>query len=143
MDLDLDPVRRRHRLGRLLDDEGDVQRLGATLADGLHPRQRQQRLGQATDPLGVLGEATEEVVARLRVVLGAGAQHLHRPGDPRDRVAQLVGSVGDEVALGDLALKLIGAVAHDGQHGVLGRQPAGVAASKRARRREAHRSRRR
>ena len=56
----------------------DVERLGPALADRLHPRQRQQRLGQPADPLGVVGEPGEEVLAGLGVVLGPGAQDLDR-----------------------------------------------------------------
>ncbi len=61
----------------------------------------------------------------LGVVLGAGAQDLDRARDPRDRVAQLVRGVGDELALGDLAAKLLGAVANHGQHRLLSGQQAG------------------
>ena len=113
----------------------------APLADRLHPRQGQQRLGQAADPLGVVGEAREEVLARLGVVLGAGAQHLDRARDAGDRVAQLVGGVGDELALGELAAKLLGAVADDGEHGVLGRQLAGCRSRRRGRRPAGRRAR--
>ena len=54
---DLDPLGRGDRLGGLLDHQADVERLGPALADRLHPRQREQRLGQAADPLGVLARA--------------------------------------------------------------------------------------
>ena len=58
--------------------------------------------------------------------LAPGAQDLDRARDPGDRVAQLVRGVGDELALGDLAAQLLGAVANDREHRVLGRQLAGV-----------------
>ena len=58
--------------------------------------------------------------------LAPRAQDLDRARDPGDRVAQLVGGVGDELALGDLAAQLLGAVADDRQHRALGRQLAGV-----------------
>ena len=48
------------------------------------------------------------------------------PEMPGDRVAQLVRGVGDELALGDLAAQLLGAVADHGEHRALGRQLAGV-----------------
>ena len=53
----------------------------------------------------------EEVLAGLGVVLGTRLQHLDRARDPGERVAQLVGGVGDEVALRPLRAHLIGAVA--------------------------------
>ena len=105
LELDLDPVGRRHRLGGLLDRDPDVERLRSSPPDSLHPGQGQQRVREAGDPLDVLGEAGQEVVARVRVVLGAGAQDLDRARDAGDRVAQLVGGVGDELALGELAAK--------------------------------------
>ena len=64
------------------------------------------------------------MVARVRIVLGTGAQHLDRPRDASDRIAQLVCGVGHELALRELAAKPCGPIAHDGQHGVLGRQIA-------------------
>ena len=85
----------------------------------LDPGQGQQRPGQAVHPLGVLGEPVEEVVARLGVVLGALLQDLDRARDPGQRVAQLVGGVGDEVGFGELAAHLVGAVADDDEHGAL------------------------
>ena len=67
------PVRRRHGLRRLLGGDPDVEHLGPALADRLDPRQGQERLGQPADPLRVLGQPPQEVLARLGVVLGAGA----------------------------------------------------------------------
>ena len=109
-----------------VDRELDADDLGLALADRLHPGQRQQRLGQPADAVDVLGEAVEEVVARLGVVLGAGAQDLDRARHPGDRVAQLVRGVGDELALGLVAPQLLGAVADDEQGRALGRQVAGA-----------------
>ena len=60
------------------------------------------------------------MLARLRVVLGARAQHLDRARHAGDRVAQLVGGVGDELALGLIAAQLLGAVADDEQRRPLG-----------------------
>ena len=48
------------------------------------------------------------------------------PGHAGDRVAELVGGVGDELALGLVAAELLGAVADDEQGGALGRQVAGA-----------------
>ena len=105
---------------------------------GLHPRQREQRMGQRGDPLGVVGEPGEEVLARLSVVLGAGAQDLDRAGDPGERIAQLVRGVGDEVALGELATQLLGPVADD-EPGLCPRREAAGAAPRRRGRRPAAR----
>ena len=135
-----DQIRRRSRVrsstpsggstacDRLLGRDGHVDDLGlAPLPGRLDPRQREQRLGEAGHPLGVVGEAVEEAVAGLGVVLGAAAQHLDRRCViAGERVAQLVRGVGDELALGLLALELLGAVADDHQHGVLGRHPPGL-----------------
>ena len=86
----------------------------------------------------------EEVVARLGVVLGTGAQDLDRARDAGDRVPQLVRRVGDELPLGDLAAKLLGAIADHREHGVLGRQlpdPDRVDADRRPEGRRARRRR--
>ena len=53
-------------------------------------------------------------------------QDLDRAGDAGQRVAQLVGGVGDEVGFGELAAHLFGAVADDGEHGALVGQGAGL-----------------
>ena len=53
-------------------------------------------------------------------------QDLDRAGDPGQRVAQLVGGVGDEVGFGELAAHLVGAVADDGEDGALVGQGAGL-----------------
>ena len=49
----------------------------------------------------------EEVVAGVRIVLGAGAQDLDRARDAGDRVAELVCGIGDELALGELPAQLL------------------------------------
>ena len=108
------------------DRDRHVDHLGLPRPQRLDPGQGEQRLGEAVHPLGVLGEAVEEVVARLGVVLGAALQDLDRAGDPGQRVAQLVGGVGDEVGFGELAAHLFGAVADDGEHGALVGQGAGL-----------------
>ena len=56
----------------------------------------------------------------------APSQDLDRAGDPGQRVAQLVGGVGDEVGFGELAPHLFGAVADDGKHRSLIGQGAGL-----------------
>ena len=79
----------------------------------------------------------EEVLARLRVVLGAALENLDRARDPGQWVAQLMGGVGDEVGFGELAAHLLGAVADDGEDGALVRAGSGPASSRRGRRCEA------
>ena len=72
-------LRRLDRGDDVADRDRHVDHLGLPRAQRLDPGQGQQRLGQPVHPLGVLGEAVEEVVARLRVVLGAA------PAGPRSR----------------------------------------------------------
>ena len=125
LDLDLEPVGRRDRLGGLLDHES------APRSPRSCPR-RPPRSAPATSSESVRRltrsasseSRAEEVLAGLGVVLRAGAQHLDRARDAGDRVAQLVGGVGDELALGELAPKRRRAIADDGEHRVLGRQLA-------------------
>ena len=107
-------------------DGGDVDHLVLPRPDRLDPGQGQQRPGEAVHPLGVLGEAAEEVVERVGVVLGALLQDLDRAGDAGERVAQLVGGVGDEVGFGQLAAHLVGAVAGDDEDGALVGQGTGA-----------------
>ena len=118
--------RRLDRLDRVADRGRDVDDLGLAGAERLDPGEGEQRPGQAVHPLGVFGEAVEEVVAGLGIVLGAVLQDLDRAGDPGQRVAQLVRGVGDEVGFGELAPHLVGAVADDGEHRALVGQRAGL-----------------
>ena len=92
--------------------------------DRVHPGQGEQRVGEAADPIGVLGEPAQKVIERPGIVLRASEQDLDRAGDPGDRVAELVRGIGDELALGDLPPQLLGAVADDEQDGVLDRARA-------------------
>ena len=101
---------------------------GLALADRLHPRQRQQRVGQAADPLGVLGEAVRKCSRASGSSLAPARSTSIAPEMPGDRIAQLVRGVGDELALGELAAQLLGAVADDDQHRVLGRELARLSA---------------
>jgi hypothetical protein len=60
-----------HRLDRVADRAASPTSSTSPATQRLDPGQGQQRLGQAVHPLGILGESAEEVVERLRVVLGA------------------------------------------------------------------------
>jgi hypothetical protein len=83
-------------------------------------------LGEAGHPVDLLAEAAEKVVAGLGIVLRPGLQHLDRSRDAGERIAKLVGGVGDELSLGQLPPHLVGAVPNHHQHRLLGGQIAGL-----------------
>jgi len=97
--------------------EGDL--LGPwPLLHGVRARERQERASEARQPVRLALDVREEAVALCRVVLRARLQHLDRADDRRQRRAQLVRGVRDELALGELAPLLLGEVVEHDQHRV-------------------------
>src|SRR5205085_3368764 len=90
----------------------DVGRLGAQLERaGLELRQVEKLQGQLLQPLGLLADLAEELLALLLFELLV-LQQLDEPGKREDRRAQLVGGRRDEalargVELGELALHVV------------------------------------
>ena len=99
---------RRDRAGEV----SDVGRLGAQLERaGLELRQVEKLQGQLLQPLGLLADLAEELLALLLFELLV-LQQLDEPGKREDRRAQLVGGRRDEalargVELGELALHVV------------------------------------
>jgi hypothetical protein len=119
VDFEIEGGRRGDGRDDVADRDRHVDDLALRGAARLDPGQGQQRLGQTAHPVGVVGQAGEEVIAVVGVVLGAPLEDLDRPGDAGQGVAQLVGGVGDEVGFGELATQLVGAVAEHRQDGPL------------------------
>ena len=99
-------------------------------------RQLEQVLGEPVETLDLLGARLEEFVACLRVVTGAFAQQLVERPEGRQRRAELVRHIGQEVAAPvaiatddlDALLEPVGhGVELDGQLGHLGRARADLA----------------
>ena len=85
---------------------------------GVRARERQQRAREPREPRRLALDVGEEAVALDRIVLRARLQHLDRADDRRQRRAQLVRGVRDELALGELAALLLGQVVEHDQHRV-------------------------
>jgi hypothetical protein len=77
--VDLDPLRRVHGRKSLLRRQRDVHDLGLLPLPGrLDPGKGEQRLHQPGHPLGVVGEAAEEALAGVRIVLRPALEDLDR-----------------------------------------------------------------
>ena len=88
------------------------------LLAGVRAGERQQRAREAREPRGLALDVGEEAVALDGIVLRARLQHLDGADDRRQRRAQLVRRVRDELALGELAPLLLGQVVEHDQHRV-------------------------
>jgi len=75
--------------------------------------QRQHRAREPGEPARLALDVAEEAVARHGILLRAGLEHLDGADDRRQRRAQLVRRVRDELALGQLAPLLLGQVVDD------------------------------
>ena len=91
------------------------------LLPGVRARERQQRAGEPRQPRRLALDVAEEAVALGGILLRARLEHLDRADDRRQRRAQLVRRVRDELALGELAPLLLGQVVeHDQRRVALG-----------------------
>ena len=100
-------------------ERGELDRLDAwLLLSGVRARQRQHRAGESRQPAGLALDVAEETVALGGILLGAGLEHLDGADDRRERCAELVRRVRDELALGELSPLLLGQVVDDEQRPV-------------------------
>ena len=108
------PVAPRQRRGHLLQQRLDLHGAEARqLVAGARPGEHEQRPGQPRQPARLAFDHAEELVARRRLVLGAGLQHLDGGDDRGERRAELVGGVGRELALHALVARALGLVLDD------------------------------
>ena len=92
----------------------------------VRPRERQHRAREPREPARLALDMPEEAVALDGILLRARLEHLDRADDRRQRRAQLVRGVRDELPLGELPPLLLGQVVDDEQRPVrlgLGRDP--------------------
>ena len=119
LDVDRDAVVR-PQLGRdLAQQRGDSDGLDARrLGPRVGAREREHRPREARETPRLALDVGEEAVALDGILLRAGLQDLDRADDRRQRRAQLVRGVRDELALGELAPLLLGEVVDDEQRPV-------------------------
>ena len=130
LDVDRDAVVRVKLGGDLAQERRELDRLDARrLLPGVRAGEREHRAGEPRQPAGLALDVAEEAVALDGILLRAGLEHLDRADDRRQRRAQLVRRVGDELALGELAPLLLGEVVDDEQ------RPVGLGLGRDARRR--------
>ena len=85
-------------VGDLADDRHQIdRRIGTAVRVELDARQRQQIVDQPRHAPRLLLHDGEEAIARLGVVAGRALQGLDEAGQRRQRRAQFVAGVGDEV----------------------------------------------
>ena len=111
----------------LAQERRQLDRLDARLLlPGVRARERQHRAREPRQPSRLALDVAEEAVALDGILLRAGLEHLDGADDRRQRRAQLVRGVRDELALGQLPPLLLGQVVDDEQRPVglgLGRDP--------------------
>ena len=112
--------------GRHLGDEPGEERLQPHEAEHeagiptLRPGEGEHRLRKPHEPVRLELDVAEEAVAGIRQLLCAGLQHLDRGRDGRDRRAQLVSSVDDELAVCLLAAAAVAQVLDRAGHAAAG-----------------------